>query len=53
VTGRRVIAVALAALSLAGVAVAELPSGITRPANEAGLSSRELGGQLYARAQAT
>ena len=47
-TGRRVIAVALAALGLAGVAVAELPSGITRPANEAGLSSRELGAQLYA-----
>jgi ubiquinol-cytochrome c reductase cytochrome c subunit len=38
----------LGALGLAGAAAAELPSGITRPADEAGLSKRELGEQLYA-----
>ena len=47
-SGRRVAIAALAALALAGVAWAELPSGITRPANEARLSQPELGRQLFA-----
>ena len=48
--GRRRTALAflLAALALAAVAHAELPSGISRPDNERGLSQRELGAQLYA-----
>jgi ubiquinol-cytochrome c reductase cytochrome c subunit len=40
---------ALVALSMAaGVAVAQLPSGIARPPKEDGLSDAELGAQLYA-----
>ena len=47
---RRRIALAflLAALALAAVAHAQLPSGISRPSNERGLSQQELGAQLYA-----
>ena len=46
---RAIVPPALGALVvLAGVAWAELPSGITRPANEAGLSNQELGRQLFA-----
>jgi quinol---cytochrome-c reductase cytochrome c subunit len=45
---RTLIACALAALALAAVAHAELPSGISRPDDERGLSQHELGAQLYA-----
>lgn len=45
---RVLIAFALAGLALAAVARAQLPSGISRPENEQGLSQRELGSQLYA-----
>jgi ubiquinol-cytochrome c reductase cytochrome c subunit len=45
---RTLIAIALGALALAAVAHAELPSGISRPDNEQGLSQQELGSQLYA-----
>jgi ubiquinol-cytochrome c reductase cytochrome c subunit len=45
---RRVAIAALGLLALASAASAELPSGVTRPANEAGLTQRELGAQLYA-----
>jgi ubiquinol-cytochrome c reductase cytochrome c subunit len=45
---RLAIVLVLAALALAAVARAQLPSGITRPANEQGLSDQELGSQLYA-----
>jgi ubiquinol-cytochrome c reductase cytochrome c subunit len=46
--GRTLLAFLLAGLALAAIAHAQLPSGISRPANEAGLSDRELGSQLYA-----
>lgn len=45
---KTVLAFVLAALGLAAVAHAELPSGISRPDNERGLSQQELGSQLYA-----
>jgi ubiquinol-cytochrome c reductase cytochrome c subunit len=45
---RTLIAFGLAALALAAVARAELPSGIARPDSETGLSQQELGAQLYA-----
>jgi ubiquinol-cytochrome c reductase cytochrome c subunit len=45
---KTVLAFVLAALALAAVAHAELPSGISRPDNESGLSQQELGSQLYA-----
>lgn len=45
---RVAIALLVGALALAAVARAQLPSGITRPANEQGLSQRDLGSQLYA-----
>jgi len=46
--GRTLLAFVLAALALAAVAHAQLPSGIARPANERGLSQTQLGSQLYA-----
>jgi ubiquinol-cytochrome c reductase cytochrome c subunit len=45
---RTALAFLLAALALAAVAHAELPSGISRPDNEQGLSQQQLGAQLYA-----
>jgi ubiquinol-cytochrome c reductase cytochrome c subunit len=42
------IAFALAALALAAVARAQLPSGVARPDSEQGLTQQELGAQLYA-----
>ena len=42
------IAFLLAALALAAVAHAQLPSGVSRPDDESGLSPVELGSQLYA-----
>jgi quinol---cytochrome-c reductase cytochrome c subunit len=45
---RTVIVFALAALALAAVAHAQLPSGVSRPTSEQGLSMRDLGAQLYA-----
>jgi ubiquinol-cytochrome c reductase cytochrome c subunit len=48
-TRRRVTATVLfGLLFVAAVAYAQLPNGVDRPANERGLSDRELGGQLYA-----
>ena len=46
--GRTLLAFLLAALALAAVARAQLPSGISRPPNEEGLSQTQLGSQLYA-----
>ena len=45
---RVLIAFALTGLALAAIAHAELPSGISRPSDERGLSQQELGAQLYA-----
>jgi ubiquinol-cytochrome c reductase cytochrome c subunit len=45
---RIVIALGLAALALAAVAHAQLPSGVARPDSEQGLSQQQLGAQLYA-----
>jgi ubiquinol-cytochrome c reductase cytochrome c subunit len=45
---RTLIAFALAALALAAVAHAQLPSGVSRPTSEEGLTQRDLGAQLYA-----
>jgi quinol---cytochrome-c reductase cytochrome c subunit len=45
---RTALAFLLAALALAAVAHAQLPSGISRPPSEQGLSLQELGSQLYA-----
>jgi len=45
---RVLIAFALTGLALAAIAHAELPSGISRPSDERGLSQQQLGAQLYA-----
>ena len=45
---RTFVALALVLLGVATVAHAELPSGISRPDSERGLSQQELGAQLYA-----
>jgi ubiquinol-cytochrome c reductase cytochrome c subunit len=44
----RLALVALLVLVPAGIALAQPPNGIVRPTNEAGMSQRELGTQLYA-----
>jgi ubiquinol-cytochrome c reductase cytochrome c subunit len=45
---RTALALLLGTLALAAVARAQLPSGVSRPDNEQGLSQRQLGAQLYA-----
>lgn len=45
---RTVIVLGLGALALATVARAQLPSGISRPTSEEGLTPQQLGAQLYA-----
>jgi quinol---cytochrome-c reductase cytochrome c subunit len=45
---RHLIALATVTLVVVAVAHAQLPSGISRPLNEAGLSEQDLGAQLYA-----